>query len=113
MLFTSSGVSSSKSLVGVSAGGTGRGFRTVLASTISDPSDAEWCSILEVITSLPVQMLCRAGISSLVVAEIGTVSKVAVVLVSRLKVGFCELKSHGNSLRIFPVEPPDVMCLAQ
>ena len=87
-------VTSSKSLVGVSAGGTGGGFRTVLASAVSDPSDAEWYPILEVITSLPVQTLCRAGISSPVVAEIGTVSKVAVVLVSRLKVGFCELKSH-------------------
>ena len=85
-------VTSSKSLVGVSAGGTGGGFRTVLASAVSDPS--EWYPILEVITLLPVQTLCRAGISSPVVAEIGTVSKVAVVLVSRLKVGFCELKSH-------------------
>jgi len=64
----------------------------VLASAVSDPS--EWYPILEVITLLPVQTLCRAGISSPVVAEIGAVSKVAVVLVSRLKVGFCELKSH-------------------
>ena len=95
MLSTSSGVTSSKSLVGVSAGSTGGGFRTVLASAVSDPS--EWYPILEVITLLPVQTLCRACISSSVVAEIGTVSKVAVVPVSRLKVGFCELKSHDNS----------------
>ena len=94
VLSTSSGVSSSKSLVGVSAGSIGGVFRTVLASAMSDPSDAEWCSILEVITSLPVQILYSAGISSPVLAEIGAVSKVAVVLVSRLKVGFCELKSH-------------------
>ena len=100
VLSTSSGVSSSKSLVGVSAGGTGGGFRTVLASAMSDPS--EWYPILEVIISLPVQTLCSAGISSPVVAEIGTVSKVAVVLVSRLKVGFCELKSHDNSFENIP-----------
>ena len=48
-------VTSSKSLVGVSAGGTGGGFRTVLASAVSDPS--EWYPILEVITLLPVQTL--------------------------------------------------------
>ena len=48
---------------------------------------------LKVIMSLSVQMLCSARIFS-IVAEIGTISKVAVVLVSRLKVGFCELKSH-------------------
>ena len=95
-------VTSSKSLVGVSAGGTGGGFHTVLASVKSDPSDAEWYPILEVIMLLPVQTLCRAGISSPVVAEIGTISKVAVVLVSRLKVGFCELKSHGNSFENIP-----------
>ena len=43
-----------------------------------------------------------AGISSPVVAEISAVLKVAVVLVSRLKVGFCELKSHGNSFENIP-----------
>ena len=100
VLSTSFGVTLSKSLVGVSAGGTGGGFRTVLASAMSDPS--EWYPILEVITLLPVQILCRAGISSPVVAEIGAVSKVAVVLVSRLKVGFCELKSHSNSFENIP-----------
>ena len=100
MLSTSSGVTSSKSLVGISTGGIGGGFRTVLASAMSDPS--EWYPILEVITLLPVQKLCRAGISSPVVAEIGAVSKVAVVLVSRLKVGFCELKSHDNSFENIP-----------
>ena len=74
----------------------------VLASAMSNSSDAKWYPILEVITSLPVQTLCRAGISSPIVAEIDSVSRVAVVLVSRLKVGFCELKSHNNSFENIP-----------
>ena len=72
----------------------------MLASAMSDPS--EWYPILEIIMFLPVQILCSAEIFSPVVAEIGIVSKVAVVLVSRLKVGFCELKSHDNSFENIP-----------
>jgi hypothetical protein len=74
---------------------TGTGFRVaaVLDSAICESSEGERCPILEVITSLPVQMLWIGSLSP-VVAETGSVSKVSGVLVSRMKVGSCELKSH-------------------
>ena len=103
---------------------TGTGFRVaaVLDSAICESSEGEQCPILEIIMSLPVQMLWIGSLSP-VVAETGSVSKVSVVLVSRMKVGFCELKSHiyfdskyswlQRFFEIFPVEPPNVTCPAQ